>query len=158
MIDYDRLPKRTFLTVDMRSFYASASAVMLGLDPMKCYLAVVGDTERSGSVVLAASPALKKRFGIKTGSRLYEIPNHPQIHIVNPQMRMFIKLSTNITHLFYQFASPEDILTYSVDESIIRFDFLKRLWGTPMDLAKRIQNAIYRDFGVPATVGIGQIC
>nr|BAJ76998.1 uvr repair protein [Bacillus subtilis subsp. natto] len=115
MIDYDSLPKRTFLTVDMRSFYASASAVMLGLDPMKCYLAVVGDTERSGSVVLAASPALKKRFGIKTGSRLYEIPDHPQIHIVNPQMRMFIKLSTNITHLFYQFASPEDILTYSVD-------------------------------------------
>ncbi|MHA6489199.1 DNA polymerase IV [Bacillus cabrialesii] len=155
MIDYASLPKRTFLTVDMRSFYASASAVMLGLDPMKCYLAVVGDTERSGSVVLAASPALKKRFGIKTGSRLYEIPDHPQIHIVNPQMRMFIKLSTNITHLFYQFAAPEDILTYSVDESILRCDHLKRLWGTPLDLAKRIQNAIYRDFGVPATVGIG---
>ncbi|CUB45680.1 DNA polymerase IV [Bacillus amyloliquefaciens] len=155
MIDYDSLPKRTFLTVDMRSFYASASAVMLGLDPMKCYLAVVGDTERSGSVVLAASPSLKKRFGIKTGSRLYEIPDHPEIHIVNPQMRLFIKLSTHITHLFYQFAAPEDILTYSIDESIIRCDHLKRLWGTPMDLAKRLQNDIYRAFGVPATVGIG---
>ncbi len=34
MIDYESLPKRAFLTIDMRSFYASASAVMLGLDPM----------------------------------------------------------------------------------------------------------------------------
>lgn len=65
MIDYDSLPKRTFLTVDMRSFYASASAVMLGLDPMKCYLAVVGDTERSGSIVLAASPSLKNVLVLK---------------------------------------------------------------------------------------------
>jgi DNA polymerase V len=53
----------------MKSFYASCSAVIEGLDPLECYLAVIGDKEREGSIVLAASPKLKKEFGIKTGSR-----------------------------------------------------------------------------------------
>ncbi|MED1017868.1 DNA polymerase IV [Bacillus atrophaeus] len=155
MIDYSSLPKRAYLTIDMRSFYASASAVMMGLDPMKCYLAVVGNTERSGSVVLAASPALKRKYGIGTGSRLYEIPEDPEIYIVNPQMKMFIRLSANITRLFYQYAAPEDILTFSIDESLVRVDHLKKLWGSPVEIAKKIQAAIYRDFGVPSAVGIG---
>ena len=62
MIDYSQFPNRSIMCVDMKSFYASCSAVMLGLDPMTCYLAVVGNTERPGSVVLAASPAMKKRI------------------------------------------------------------------------------------------------
>ena len=38
---------------------------------------VVGDKEREGSIVLAASPKLKKEFGIKTGARKFEIPKDP---------------------------------------------------------------------------------
>jgi len=66
MIDYSNMPQNQILCVDMKSFYASCSAIMLGFDPLECYLAVVGNTDRSGSVVLAASPRLKKEFGIKT--------------------------------------------------------------------------------------------
>ncbi len=55
MIDYTKFPRHKILCVDMKSFYASISAVMMGLDPLKCYLAVVCNTERQGSVVLAAS-------------------------------------------------------------------------------------------------------
>lgn len=40
-----------------------------GLDPLETKLAVVADTKRQGSVVLAATPKLKE-IGIKTGSRL----------------------------------------------------------------------------------------
>lgn len=60
MIDYSQFPRKNILCVDMKSFYASVSAVTMGLNPLTCYLAVVGNTERQGSVVLAASPALKK--------------------------------------------------------------------------------------------------
>jgi hypothetical protein len=83
MIDYRDMPQNQILCVDMKSFYASCSAVMLGLDPLECYLAVVGNTDRTGSVVLAASPRLKKDFGIKTGSRMFEIPEDPRIRIVD---------------------------------------------------------------------------
>ena len=39
-----------------------------GLDPLETKLAVVADTKRQGSVVLAATPKVKE-IGIKTGSR-----------------------------------------------------------------------------------------
>jgi DNA polymerase V len=105
----------------MKSFYASVSAVILGLDPLTCYLAVVGDKERSGSVVLAASPALKRDFGIKTGNRLFEIPDNPRIHVVNPRMKLFLKTSTMITKLFSMYVPEADIHTYSVDCTIFNF-------------------------------------
>jgi DNA polymerase V len=38
------------------------------------------------SVVLAATPKLKE-IGIKTGSRLFEIPHRNDIYIINPSMR-----------------------------------------------------------------------
>ena len=71
-MDYSQFPNRSILCVDMKSFYSSCSAVMLGLNPMTCYLAVVGNKDRQGSVVLAASPALKRAFNINTGSRLQD--------------------------------------------------------------------------------------
>lgn len=41
MIDCSQFPRKNILCVDMKSFYASVSAVTMGLNPMTCYLAVV---------------------------------------------------------------------------------------------------------------------
>ncbi|MFF3099812.1 hypothetical protein [Viridibacillus arvi] len=41
------------------------------LDVMTVPIAVVGNLKQAGSVVLAASPAMQKRFGVKIGTRLY---------------------------------------------------------------------------------------
>lgn len=129
MIDYGKMPQKKILCVDMRSFYASCSAVMLGLDPLECYLAVVGDKERQGSVVLAASPKLKKEFGIKTGSRRFEIPDDPRIIIVNPKMGTYMRISVEITRVFHRYVPKEAIHVYSVDESFIQVDGTDKLWG-----------------------------
>lgn len=69
----------------MRSFYASCIAVDVGPNAMKDVICVVGDLERRGSVVLAASPRMKKDFGVRTRARLFEIPNHPDIHLTEPK-------------------------------------------------------------------------
>ncbi|MGN7402710.1 DinB/UmuC family translesion DNA polymerase [Cytobacillus praedii] len=155
MIDYSQFPERQILCIDMKSFYASVAAVDLGLDPLDCYLAVVGSTERQGSVVLAASPRLKKEFGIKTTNRLFEIPNDPRIKVVNPKMGLFIKVSTEITKLFYRYVPPNAVHTYSVDESFLNVKGLEKIWGDPETIASKIQADIQHDFGLPCTVGIG---
>ncbi|KIL45466.1 UV-damage repair protein uvrX [Jeotgalibacillus soli] len=85
MYDYSQFPKRDIAIVDMKSFYSSIECVKRGLDPLNDYLAVVGDTSRNGSVVLASSPRFKKE-GIKTGSRLFEIPEKLKKHAVNANM------------------------------------------------------------------------
>lgn len=68
---YEQAPNRSIMCIDMRCFFASCMAMMENLDPLKVPIAVVGNFEQKGSIVLAASPPMKTRFGIKTGSRLY---------------------------------------------------------------------------------------
>jgi DNA polymerase V len=154
-IDYSKLPERRVLCVDMKSFYASCAAVLRGLDPLTCYLAVVGDTERQGSIVLAASPRLKKDFGIKTGSRRFEIPKDSRIHIVNAQMGTYLRISTEITKLFNRFVPKESIHTYSVDESFLQLDGTERLWGNYWEVAETIKETLQREFQLPCAIGIG---
>lgn len=155
MIDHSTLPKRSILCVDMKSFYASCTAVLKGLDPLTCHLAVVGDTEREGSVVLAASPRLKEDFGIRTGSRLFEIPNDPRIVVVNAQMSLYLRISTEITRLFHRYVPKECIHTYSVDESFLEVDGVLRIWGDAQTIAEKIRDELYKEFQLPCAVGIG---
>mgnify|MGYP000957587766 CR=1 FL=1 len=155
MVDYSEMPKQHVLCVDMKSFYASCSAVMLGLDPLECYLAVVGNKDRQGSVVLAASPRLKKEYGIKTGSRMFEIPNDPKIEIVEPKMATYLRISTEITRVFHRYVPKEAIHVYSVDESFLKVDGAANLWGDVFTIARKIKDDIEREFQLTCTVGIG---
>lgn len=158
MVDYSKMPHNKILCIDMKSFYASCSAVMLGLDPLECYLAVVGNVERQGSVVLAASPRLKKEFGVKTGSRLFEIPDDPRIQLVEPKMATYLRISTEITRVFHRYVPKEAIHTYSVDESFIQVDGVIDLWGDPMTIAKKSGMTLNGSFSCRVRLASVPIC
>lgn len=155
MVDYEKMPKQSIMCIDMKSFYASCTAVMLGIDPLDCHLAIVGDKQRTGSVVLAASPRLKKDFGIKTGSRMFEIPNDPRILVEEPKMATYMRISTEITRLFHRYVPMEAIHVYSVDESFIRVDGATSLWGDVRTIAAKIKDEIEREFQLSCAIGIG---
>ncbi len=123
----------------MRSFYASVEAVKLGLDPMETLLAVVGDPNRSGSIVLAASPELKRKHGISNVSRFYELPDDPDIHIVPAHMADYLHVSMEITKLINQFVPIEAIHQYSVDEVWVTINGLERLFGNRWEVAQKIK-------------------
>nr|WP_320148206.1 hypothetical protein [uncultured Anaeromusa sp.] len=42
------------------------------IDPLEAYIAVGSDMRRTGTVVLASSPRVKKEYNNKTGRRLFE--------------------------------------------------------------------------------------
>ncbi|WP_096202327.1 Y-family DNA polymerase [Bacillus sp. FJAT-45350] len=152
---YRGIKERNILCIDMKSFYASCSALALGLDPLTCYLAVVADTKRQGSVVLAATAKLKKDYHIKTGSRLFEIPKDPRIQVVNAQMAMYLDTSVELTAFFNRYVPMECIHTYSVDESFLQVDGTERLWGSPRELAEKIRQDMLEEFGLTCSIGIG---
>lgn len=154
-IDYSQLPRNKILCVDMKSFFASIEAVDRGLDPLKTCLAVVGDKSRSGAVVLAASPALKKKYGIKTGNRLFEIPAAADIMIVDARMGLYLKRSLEITLLFREFVPLNAIHVYSIDESWLKLDGLERLSGDQWQLASLIKKELLKRFGLPSSMGLG---
>lgn len=155
MIDYSAMPESQILCVDMKSFYASCSAVIEGLDPLECYLVVAGNHERKGSVVLAASPRMKKEFGIKTGNRLFEVPDDPRIRIEEPKMATYLRVSTEISRVFNRYVPKDAIHVYSVDESFIKVDGVMHLWGDALTIAHKIRDDLDREFQLPCTIGIG---
>ncbi|MFS0643930.1 UV damage repair protein UvrX [Siminovitchia sp. 179-K 8D1 HS] len=154
-IDYGMLPDHSILCIDMKSFYASCAAVMLGLDPLECHLAVVGNLQQPGSVVLAASPRLKKDYGIQTGSRLFEIPDDKRIQLVEAQMTLFLRISTEIARLLNRYVPKEAIHVYSVDESFLKLDGTEQLWGEPRTVAEKIRDEMFREFQLTCSIGIG---
>ncbi|QDY47004.1 UV damage repair protein UvrX (plasmid) [Planococcus glaciei] len=147
--------ERTIACLDMRSFYASCAAVEAGMDPLEAYIAVVGNQERKGSVVLAASPRMKQEFGVRTGTRLFEIPGDPRIRLLEPKMGFFLKVSMAITDLLAEFVPKDCIHVYSVDESFIDFTRVESFWGGAEALIRHIQDALVRQFGLPSAVGVG---
>lgn len=130
-------------------------ASLAHLDVEKEAIAVVGNLQQKGSVVLAASPLMKEKFSIKTGSRLYEIPKHPDIHLFEPMMEYFVRMSVEITNLLSSYVPKESILVYSIDESVVDLTGTERLWGDPEETARQIKDEIYRLFDIPSTVGMG---
>src|SRR5690625_2298293 len=139
----------------MRSFYASVEAVKLGLDPNEVLLAVVGDLSRPGSIVLATSPALKKKYHLRNVSRFFELPKDPSIRLVEANMADYVHASIEITKLLYRFAPREAIHQYSVDEVWVTVDGLEKLFGTRWEIATKIKQAIWKELGLPSAIGIG---
>lgn len=154
-MNYSHYPRNDVLCIDMRSFYASVEAVKRGLDPMKVMLAVVGDLNRPGSIVLAASPALKKKHGISNVSRFFELPNDPDIHIVQANMADYLHASIEIVKLLHQYAPQEAIHPYSVDEIWVTVNGLEKWFGNRLEIAKKIKQDILRTFGLTCSIGIG---
>jgi len=154
-MDYSEFPNRQIVCIDMLSFYASCMAALHDLDVHKVPIAVIGNLQQRGSVVLAASPPMKQRFKIKTGNRLYEIPRHPEIRLFEPKMAYFLERSMAITKILHNYVPAEAIHVYSVDESFIDLTGTEKLWGDPAQTVRKIQKEIHESLSLPSTAGMG---
>ncbi|TFJ93749.1 DNA polymerase thumb domain-containing protein [Lentibacillus salicampi] len=154
-MDYSGYPRNDVLCIDMRSFYASVEAVKRGLDPLTVQLAVVGDVSRPGSIVLAASPPLKKKHGISNVSRFFELPDDPDIVIASAHMADYLEVSMEITKLIKQYVPKEAIHQYSVDEVWVTVNGLEKLAGDRWQVAWFIKQDILENFGITSSIGIG---
>ena len=65
-------PSRTYIAIDLKSFYASAECVAMGLDPLDTHLVVADPTRTEKTICLAVSPSLKS-YGISGRARLFEV-------------------------------------------------------------------------------------
>ena len=75
---------RTYLAVDLKSFYASVECVERGLDPMTTNLVVADLTRTEKPICLAVTQALKA-YGIPGRARLFEVIQ--KVREINAQRR-----------------------------------------------------------------------
>ena len=76
--------QRTYIAIDLKSFYASVECVERGLDPLTTNLVVADGSRTEKTICLAVSPALKS-FGIGGRARLFEVVQ--RINEVNAERR-----------------------------------------------------------------------
>jgi DNA polymerase V len=63
---------RTYVAIDLKSFYASVECVDRGLDPLSTNLVVADESRTEKTICLAVSPSLKS-YGISGRARLFEV-------------------------------------------------------------------------------------
>jgi len=63
--------KRSYIAIDLKSFYASVECIERGLDPMNTNLVVADSGRTEKTICLAVSPSLKA-YGISGRARLFE--------------------------------------------------------------------------------------
>jgi DNA polymerase V len=76
--------QRTYIAIDLKSFYASVECVERGLDPLTTHLVVADASRTAKTICLAVSPSLKA-YGISGRARLFEVVQ--RVREVNAQRR-----------------------------------------------------------------------
>ena len=66
------MQEKTYIAIDLKSFYASVECVERGLNPLTTNLVVADLTRTEKTVCLAVTPSLKE-YGLSGRSRLYEV-------------------------------------------------------------------------------------
>ena len=146
---------KSYMVIDLKSFYASVECADRGLDPMKAML-VVADPERSeGTICLAVSPAMKAA-GVRNRCRVYEIPKGLEYTMAPPRMQLYIDTSANIYGIYLKYIAKEDIHVYSIDEAFLDVtSYLTLYQMSAHELALKIMDDILESTGLRATCGIG---
>ncbi|WP_283622226.1 Y-family DNA polymerase [Limosilactobacillus avium] len=156
-MDYANEPAGVFLVIDNKSFYATVECAMRGLDPLTTPLVVMSEAANTGGgLVMASSPMAKQLFHISNVNRKRDIPNDERLIVVPPRMNLYIEKNLAVNHIFNQYCADEDLLPYSIDESILDITHSWRLFGNNiLQVIRKIQRQVKAEQGLVTTVGLG---
>ena len=135
----------TILHADLDSFYAS---VEQRDDPR-----LLGRPVIVGAGVVLAASYEAKEYGVRTampGRRARRLC--PQAIVVSPRMSAYSEASKAVYEVFDD-TSPM-VEGMSIDEAFLDVGGVRRLSGTPAEIAVQLRNAVRERVGLPITVGI----
>lgn len=156
---------RTYIAIDLKSFYASVECHERNLDPLTTNLVVADKSRTSKTICLAVTPSLKA-YGLSGRSRLFEVEakaaeikrqtgKELEYIVAVPRMALYIQYSAKIYEIYLKYFSHDDIHVYSIDEVFIDATGYLNLYGmTARELASKVITHILNETGITATAGI----
>ena len=89
-----------------------------------------------------------------------ELKKHPELEldyiIAPPQMKKYMKYSTEIYNIYLKYFSADDIYVYSIDEVFIDVThYLQTYQMKASELSTKVVHDVYKSTGITATCGIG---
>ena len=159
------MDEKTYIAIDLKSFYASVECRERGLDPLTTKLVVADRSRTSKTICLAVTPALKT-YGLSGRSRLFEVEAKAreikrqtgkefEYIVAVPRMALYIQYSTRIYNVYLHYFAPEDIHVYSIDEVFIdATSYLPFYNMSARELAIKVIHDVLAETGITATAGI----
>ena len=149
------MKEKTYIAIDLKSFYASVECAERGLNPFETNLVVADPSRGKNALCLAISPKLKA-LGVKNRCRLSDIPGNIKYEIALPRMSLYVDYCADIYALYLDYIAPEDIHVYSIDEAFLDItNYLHIYKMSAKEFAKFLMNEIADKLHVPTTAGIG---
>jgi DNA polymerase-4 len=143
----DRRAEATILHADLDSFYASVE--QRDAPELRGRPVIVG-----GGVVLAASYEAKA-YGVRSPMRGAEARRLcPQAIVVPPRMSAYLEASRAVFEVFDDTTPLVEGL--SIDEAFLDVAGLRRVSGTPVEIAAGLRRAVRDRVGLPITVGVAR--
>lgn len=138
--------------IDMQSFYASVEK-SLHTDLQHQPVVISGDPKRRNGIVLAACP-IAKSYGIQNALPLWEAQKRcPHLVVLKPRMQLYLDVSLRLTQILERFS--DQVEPYSIDEQFIDIKGSESLFGSPYQIAQKIQYTIYKELHLYARIGMG---
>ena len=141
---------KTILLIDMDSFFASveqqANPALRGRP-----IAVIGSKKRT---VITTASYEARAFGVKTGMNMWEAKKLcPHLIFVVGDNRKYAHTCAGLEKIYSSYTSEVEV--YSIDEAFLEITASRSLFGSPLEIGKKIKQRIKKEFGLNSTVGIG---
>ena len=159
------MDEKSYIAIDLKSFYASVECRERGLDPLTTNLVVADKSRTSKTICLAVTPSLKA-YGLSGRSRLFEVEAKAreikrrtgrdlEYITAPPRMALYIQYSARIYNVYLKYFAPEDIHVYSIDEVFIdATSYLPFYNLSAHELTVRVIHDVLEQTGITATAGI----
>ena len=115
--------------------------------------AIIGGNQESRHGIVLAKSVSAKKFGIVTGEPVANaLRKCPNLHMFPPNHRMYSEYSHKLMD-FLKTYTP-DIEQVSVDECYMDFTGIAHNFGSPIEAAYEIKDAVKEKFGFTVNIGI----
>lgn len=142
---------RVILHIDMNAFYCSVhEAVEPELYKDKP-IAVSGSVEQRKGIIVTSSYAARAH-GVKTGMQVRQaLKLVPNLILLQPDFNLYRQFSRRFMHIVYEYSPLMQAM--SIDECFVDITGSSQ-FGTPLEIASRIQLRIKEELGLPCSIGV----
>lgn len=140
-----------YALVDCNNFYCSCERVF---NPKLENRPLVVLSNNDGCAIARSNEA--KALGIKMGEPWFKLKDLVRSHGIvglSSNYTLYGDMSQRVMQVLREFTP--DVEVYSIDESFLRVESMRRLWASYTDMGQAIRGRVRQWTGIPVCVGIG---
>lgn len=142
---------KVYFHVDLDAFFASVE--QLDHPDLRGKPVIVGGHPGDRRSVVSTASYEARKFGVHSAMPVYQaVKLCPQGIFIHPNMIRYHEKSREVMSIFHNF-SP-DVQQMSVDEAFIDMTGTEKLFGKPLEAAKKLKKEVFEKTGLTVSVGI----